>query len=120
MKNDTAREQSLKMSQLKDDQYVPASLLSSASEANLQPSNHPSGTAHDLSPGIDVMMAGCSSSSSSSSEKSEVCVIICVYDMHRQAPSLYESSFFTNVLKYAYCCMCFYCCEGHLELCVEN
>lgn len=86
MRNDTAREQSLKMSQLKDDQYVPASLLSSASEADLQPSNHPSGTAHDLSPGIDVMTVGCSSSSSG---KSEVCVIICVYDMNHQAPSLY-------------------------------
>lgn len=87
MKNDTAREQSLKMSQLKDDQYVPASLLSSASEANLQPSNHPSGTAHDLSLGIDVMTMGCSSSSSTG--KSEVCVIICMYDMHHQAPSSY-------------------------------
>lgn len=38
------------MSQLKDDQHAPASLMSSASIASLQTFKHPSRAARDLSP----------------------------------------------------------------------
>lgn len=50
--NDPLKEQSLTRSQLRDDQYVPASLVSSASIAKLQTFKQPSRAAHDLSPGI--------------------------------------------------------------------
>lgn len=77
--NDPLKEQSLKISQLKDDQYVPASLVSSASIANLQTFKHPSRAAHDLSPGITMVTVCWSSRADSHCTRNLKFVLLSTY-----------------------------------------